>query len=259
MALPREPLLIPLAGVAAGILAAEYARFDWYELGWAVGGSLVLWLLALIKSKSLSKPTAFLLTVFVGIAASQVHRPAQPPQLDAQDDEVLIIGGCVVDPPTTTEPVARFALEIEPGAAVRVSLTARPGESLPPLSYGTKVEIEAKVRQPRNFQNPGSFDYASYLSRQRIFWTATARGVDKLTVLPGRCGSAWKAIWHNLRRGSLDRVRNLYPSDPYTVAMMSGLLVGDESSIQRTWAEAFRRTGTFHALVISGLHISVIA
>ena len=31
------------------------------------------------------------------------------------------------------------------------------------------------------------------------------------------------------------------------------------SKLEKIWTESFRRTGTFHALVISGVHVTVLA
>jgi competence protein ComEC len=41
--------------------------------------------------------------------------------------------------------------------------------------------------------------------------------------------------------------------------MMKAILIGDSSSLEKVWTEDFRRTGTFHALVISGVHVTVLA
>ncbi len=40
--------------------------------------------------------------------------------------------------------------------------------------------------------------------------------------------------------------------------MMRGLLLGDKTGIRQAWIEDFRRTGTYHALVISGSHITLV-
>src|SRR5277367_2605951 len=41
--------------------------------------------------------------------------------------------------------------------------------------------------------------------------------------------------------------------------MMEAILIGESSSLMRVWTDSFRRTGTFHALVISGVHVTVLA
>jgi competence protein ComEC len=41
--------------------------------------------------------------------------------------------------------------------------------------------------------------------------------------------------------------------------MMQALLIGQSFQLQRVWTEAYRSTGTFHALVISGTHVAILA
>src|ERR1019366_3746018 len=41
--------------------------------------------------------------------------------------------------------------------------------------------------------------------------------------------------------------------------MMEAMLIGESSQLEKIWTENFRRTGTFHALVISGAHVAVLA
>jgi competence protein ComEC len=40
---------------------------------------------------------------------------------------------------------------------------------------------------------------------------------------------------------------------------MQALLIGQNFQLQRVWTESYRNTGTFHALVISGTHVAVLA
>src|ERR1700722_1364433 len=41
--------------------------------------------------------------------------------------------------------------------------------------------------------------------------------------------------------------------------LLQATLLGETSGVERRWTSDFRATGTYHALVISGLHISVLA
>jgi competence protein ComEC len=78
-------------------------------------------------------------------------------------------------------------------------------------------------------------------------------------LLPGECGSRFRRAVFALRGAALDRIDTLYPGDSYNSAMMRAVLIGDSSKLEKVWTEDFRRTGTYHALVISGLHITVLA
>jgi competence protein ComEC len=41
--------------------------------------------------------------------------------------------------------------------------------------------------------------------------------------------------------------------------MMEAILIGESGKLEKVWTDHFRRTGTYHALVISGLHVTVLA
>ena len=81
----------------------------------------------------------------------------------------------------------------------------------------------------------------------------------RFTILPGRCGSRFTSAIYWLRTSALDRIERLYAGNLYETGMMQAILIGEPAKLERAWTEQFRSTGTFHALVISGAHIAVIA
>jgi competence protein ComEC len=254
-----NPLLPPFVAFAGGIVAARFVSFGPSELGAAVAVLTVLAVLARWASTRRAAAAACLAAFFfAGALLAVVHRPGPPPEIDATAKEVVILGGCVVNPSVLSADREQFTLELAPHTRARVNLYARPGERLPDLDYGRNVELDARVRRTHNFRNPGSFDYVSYLARRDIYWNASGR-VRTLRVLPGRCGSRfWKAIF-DLRGAALRRLETLYPGDTYASAMTRAVLVGESSNLEKLWTEHFRRTGTYHTIVISGLHVAVLA
>jgi len=151
-----------------------------------------------------------------------------------------------------------FALELAPGRRARVYVDFPERHELPTLSYGNRIEAVARLRVPRGFRNPGSFDFAGYLARHRIWWIASIRSPEKLRILDGGCGSRFLAAVYQVRAAILRRIDRLYPGDDYASAMLRGILLGDDARVERVWTEQYRRTGTYHALVISGLHVTVL-
>ena len=121
------------------------------------------------------------------------------------------------------------------------------------------MEFEARLRQARNFGNPGSFDYAGYLARKDIYWTASTRTGVRIQILPGACGSRWEGFLFGVRSGALEKLEQLYAGQPYETGMMQALLIGESSKLEKVWTEDFRHTGTFHALVISGTQVAALA
>jgi competence protein ComEC len=164
-----------------------------------------------------------------------------------------------VEPSVFSESREQFTLELDPGARARVTQNLDDDETPQRLNYGQRVEIEGRIRPPHDYENPGDFDYALYLARQHIYWTASMSRHSEAKVLPGRCGSRfWSAIY-NLRTSAIDRIEKLYPGDTYNAAMLEATLVGERSKLQKVWTENFRRTGTYHTLVIAGFHVTILA
>jgi competence protein ComEC len=196
---------------------------------------------------------------FAGALVAVANLPVPPPEVNVEGREVAILGGCVIEPPAVSGERERFLLELEPHARVEVTLyTKTDGEALPPLRYGQNIEMDARVRKPRNYGNPGAFDYANFLARQDIFWTASG-AADSVRVLPGRCGSRFGKFVMDLRADSLDRISRLYRGNAYQTSMMQAILLGQNYQMQRVWTEEYRNTGTFHTLVISGTHVAILA
>jgi competence protein ComEC len=200
-----------------------------------------------------------LVFLLFGAFLAVIHQPGSPPALDAGAHETVVLDGCVVSPSAFSEGRDQFVLELAPNARVRVSIALRDHEIPPDLRYGQLAELEARVRRIRNFQNPGEFDYEAFSARSHIFWTASATGAASVKVKPGRCGSRFLAAVFTLRTGALRRIERLYAGNPYATGMMEATLIGESSRMERQWTDHFRRTGTYHMLVIDGLHITILA
>jgi len=255
----RNPLLPPFFALAGGVVAARFVSFGLTELGLGMVALAVLAALARWKSTRRVALAALLASFFfTGALIAFIHRPEPPPEIDAAASEVVILSGCVVNPPVFSADREQFTLELAPHARARVSLYVKPGERLPDFDYGRMVELDARVRSTHNFRNPGSFDYVAYLARQDIYWTASGRAAS-LHFLPGRCGSRFWGVIFDLRSAALHRLDKLYPGDTYASAMTQAVLIGESSNLQKVWTEYFRRTGTYHTIVISGLLVAVLA
>jgi competence protein ComEC len=239
---------------------ARFISFGARELLWVTLVLAVVAIFALWKSTRRAAMIACLAAlVFAGALVGVAHRPGPPPELDAAPREIVILSGCVVEPPVFSEDREQFLLELDTGARAQVSLYSKPGQQPLQLHYGQKVELDARVRRTRNFRNPGAFDYAGYLARRETYWTASGVSGAPVKVLPGRCGSWFGRAIFGLRVAALERLEQLYRGDTYKTSMMQAILIGESTNLERVWTEDFRRTGTYHALVISGLHITVLA
>ena len=256
----REPLLVPALALCLGIVAGHFCYIGLDELALPLAAALALTIIAFWRHARhhIRLSCVCLTAVLGGIVLQAIHRPTRLPKLDADDAQTVRLSGCVVNPPVFSPDRERFLLELAPSALAQVTVNAKPGERVH-LPYGTQVDLVATVRRPRSFQNPGEFDFAAYLAHQRIFWTAFVSHSDDIRRLPAPCGHRSLGALFWLRTKALDRLERLYPNDPKTGGLLAAMLLGQTLGVERTWTDDFRLTGTYHALVISGQHVAVLA
>ena len=256
----REPLLVPLLALAAGILAGRFNYFEIHELVWplAVSAVLLAAAISLPAARRMRVLCLMMLLAFIGLATQVWHRQDFRPRLNVADGETALLEGCITDPPVFSDTKAIMTVHLSARSAARVTVLLK-DQRRPHLWYGQRVEIAAKVRSPHNFQNPGEFDYAGWLANQHIFWTATASSVDDVRVEPGSCGHTGLAAVFGIRDWALARLDRLYPDDRQTGMLLKAVLLGQTAGVERRWTSDFRLTGTYHALVISGQHVAVLA
>jgi competence protein ComEC len=256
----RDALVLPAASFAAGIAASSLLSPDFYHLLFAAGGLGFLVAVSVALHARIGLWAAVLaLSTVSGAISFELHRPGPAPVIETSPGELLLLSGCVAGPVDSDGIRSRFLLELEPDTRARVTVTAREGERLPAITYGQQIELTARLRQPRNFANPGAFDYVRYLRRHSVYWTASARGADSVRLLPGDCGTPVMRAAMRLRERVVSRIRELYGADSWNGRVLPALLVGETAAGDRSWTEDYRRTGTYHALVVSGLHIAVVA
>ena len=124
----------------------------------------------------------------------------------------------------------------------------------------TKSRLSARIHFPRNYGNPGEFDYAGLMARDGIDATMTAPkkslGSPVFQIIGHR--SIFPASQIESVRTHIGEFfdRNLaYPEN----AEMRALVIGDQGDIGDPLRQTFARTGMAHLLVISGLHLSIVA
>jgi competence protein ComEC len=246
---------------ACGILLAHMLGIEWRYL--IVPAALLAFASGIVvfvpAGKRLSLTILCSGLALAGIAVQIGHRERNTPKLNADDGETVLLSGCVTNPPVFSPAREQFTLNLTPKAAIRVTVNLKADDQPLALNYGQRLEVAAKIRAPRNFQNPESFDYVRFLALQHIYWTGSVGSSQDIKVLPGRCGSSAIAGLFTIRTWALGRLAALYPNDQHTVGLLQATLLGETSGVERRWTEDFRVTGTYHALVISGQHVSVLA
>ena len=131
------------------------------------------------------------------------------------------------------------------------------------LDYGDTIRVLARLRRPRIYQNPGSFDFRRWMEAvDDIVYVGTIKSPHLIEKLAGDRPPRTSRWVHAARRRLLDGITRLYPpwsAEGRNGAVLKAVLLGDRSSLDSDTIENFRKTGLYHLLVISGLHVGLLA
>jgi len=120
-----------------------------------------------------------------------------------------------------------------------------------------RVIFSARIRKPRNFKNPGGFDYVRWLAFQNIYsicHVSTDTLVSKIGIQKGR-RLLREVDGFRIRVGeAIDR----FAASPANL-LLRALILGERRIVPKDIRESFNRSGTAHILAISGLHIGIVA
>jgi competence protein ComEC len=123
-------------------------------------------------------------------------------------------------------------------------------------AHGERLRFSAKLYPPRNFRNPGAFDYAGYLAENGIVALGSTK-VDKVELLPGFAGNRAERLGTRIRRTLIEKIHRVWT--PEEAPLLDAMLIGENSFLGPETLTDFPRTGTYHVLVISGLKVAVLA
>ena len=131
-----------------------------------------------------------------------------------------------------------------------------PAAPMTVFHYGDRLRFTAKLKRPRNFRNPGAFDYQGYLAGRGIIALGSPR-IENVERLPGFAGSRIAFWGSRLHRSVIAKVHELWP--PRDAALIDAMVIGEEAFIDRDTRTDFQRSGTYHVLVVSGMNVSILA
>lgn len=277
----RQPLLWAALSFAAGIATGVHA---WRPPLWWVAA----WIVFALSGAYLFRrrgPPAYILGLgalfFLGALMVQVSAPddAGSGLLRFADGSEVIVTAHVTKggtPQADTPGSVRQRLEVETeqvasgnqnfviASGLRINVYQPPlkNDSGPETSttrlfrYGERLRFPARISAPRNYRNPGAFDYRGYLAGNGIVALASTKAAS-VEVLSGFAGSRAELWRSRVHRSILDKVHALWPRRE--AALMDAMVIGEDAFINRPTRADFQRSGTYHVLVVSGMNVSILA
>jgi competence protein ComEC len=277
----RQPFFYLTAAFVTGIVSEKFfAPAKWLMLVLLV--STIILSAKFIYNKKSLKATLALLVGFVSVGSllaqaerSDVKNTRLIRLFEAKvitPDEPVELTGVLIAPPepapdayfldVEAESLRIFDSHFEATGRARLMLAVSDKESVEAfnnlgLDYGSHLCVLVRLQRARTYQNPGAIDFNDFLERQGY----DLKGTIKSPLLIDTSGRApvskiFSALWHcRLRMLSLIDERFKQP----VAGTLKAMLLGNRYFLDAETSEHLRQSSTFHTLVISGMHVGIIA
>ncbi len=243
-----NPLLWPAVSFASGIIIQPYLPLTaaaWISIALlALSGAVIyLWggkgeIASLFNNNRLPMLFIILLFIAIGAARSESHgRAVTPP---GQNGEVELLFK------VTENPVKREEKLYITGRALRLWHEGREKVWEAPLRL---IIREAELPAWNDLLRVNGRLVSSGRGRYLLLG-------NHMEIIGQAASSARSRGLYRLRQHLLDINKRTLGQEQ--AALMNALVLGDASAIDRELSDAFRRTGTIHTLVVSGLHVAFI-
>lgn len=261
----RRPALWTATAFAAGIgLGSSVATPPWA----VYAGASALWcVLVFTRSGPKTGPLYLLLFVLLGLGCLQSVTHLSPPDHILRQPAVferdIRIRGTVDTAVRSYGRDRRFALALHnahlDGRTYDLSgrVLVRDRVLFPPVALGDTLVLDLRLRQPPPRRNPGAFDYRRYLAHRGIDALATLKKPEQWHNHRSGQPPLWQTAAAALRRSMEQSLRRNLRGPP--ADLLVAMLLGDKHRLPTETVAAFRRAGLAHALVISGLHVGLVA
>ncbi|MCX7982127.1 MAG: DNA internalization-related competence protein ComEC/Rec2 [Syntrophales bacterium] len=261
----KRPLLPPMLALMAGIMLAEYVEVSLFPI-LVILAIVYLFILLTLKHHALITITLVWMSFFL-LGFSHMRLITQPPR-----DENHIFYHLNGQMDTYEGVILDVSQRPDEGSLLTVALYRRYGPSSyrsthgrvllsvltnQQFTYGDVIRFETRLKEPRSFKNPGTFNYAKYLRYRGIWARGTINRPSALCIIRSGYGTPFFKPFNTYREKLRDLIATQapFPASSVIQACILGLQKGIPSDIM----EKFNRTGTSHIIAISGFNMAIVA
>jgi len=282
---------------AAGILLASWHWFPSGALLISLAGATLCCAVAAMRAHRLAWLALGVLWLLLGAWCAQIEpHPAASQKVLALSDGLLrtmegtvIAAGPIEGEPDESDPVTDAdqptqridlrldSIEVVDDSADRrvpvngnVRLTVRwpAGARGTATSCGERLRAIAQLVPPQAYHDPGVWNSSDYLLGQGITATGSLKPerVEDLGPAQPRPRSC---LWSSAQHAAAARILALPAAmrrlpkplriSPNDAIMLAAMVTGDRTFLSHSLRAGFERTGSFHMLVVSGLHLAIVA
>lgn len=260
MTLPLLPIVIALMlGILLGTRCPAVP-----PVFFAAGGVFLLAALLSLKKQKKALFALFILPGFLVLGTAAIQRDLDfPSAVPWADGTARVMEGMVAEDPLESEDRKDLVLSsltiwkdgVPTPVSGRVLLSVR--EPCAPFRYGDVVRTRGTLKVPRNFNNPGGFDYRRFLLSRGIALRGHIWDGPSVVLIRRNGGNHLRAVVERVR----DRVGTFIDIHEKNErgALLKALLIGEKRGLPEDVRESFNRAGISHVLAISGLHVGLVA
>ena len=281
-ALAGFPAFIFAAGIIVGIVAQEFVSISiaiWLAI-LAICAVCCLGLGLLKTSHKLYIAVCLSFVCFICLGAVRLISYQEPAKNDirnfAEESVLASVRGRVIGEPYVVEesnwyfakfsrslPYTSFLMKaeqikttagwIESGGIVKVYI----GEKASDIKAGDHLQAYCWLNKFTGAANPGQFNKVEYMNRKNIFVSASVKSRAGIEILGNERTGAFARLRNKLRAKASYALVGDLSTEGEAEAMLSALLLGRRGRIGRETADAFIKTGLYHFVSLSGLHVGI--
>jgi competence protein ComEC len=200
-------------------------------------------------------------------AYSDGSQPANHISKHIDESRRTILTGTLIEAPETVNEKVFFQVEAKTilsgktqiDVSGRVRLTHyHPQLIRQSLQAGDIVRFsQVRLKHPRNFKNPGAFDYRGFLQVKGISAIGSLSKNSSLEKLGSEPLTFLKSLQVILRGILLQTLETNFSGQE--AALLKAMLLGQKNALSDTVKEAYIATGLSHLMAVSGLHVGFVA
>ena len=175
--------------------------------------------------------------------------------------------GTLIEPPESVEHKMLFHVNVDKiqSGETQVDVTGRvrlthyqSGLIRESFHAGDIVRFsQVRLKRPRNFKNPGAFDYQGYLKSKGISVIGSLSKNSSIEKLGESPLPFIKTLQINLRGHLLKTLDAQFSGQE--AALLKAMLLGQKNSLSDEIKESYIATGMSHLMAVSGLHVGFVA
>jgi competence protein ComEC len=287
------PALYAALWLSGGIILATC---NWITPGVLIAGTLLLTLLAVMAARKALRVALLPLActwLLLGLLLSEIEPSADPQRqlgLIADAGGATTIDGEITrtTPIRLTQSSSPFGntTREEQSESVDLRITSADGhvvagglratlygpadQAFPSIHCGDQIHAQIAMHLPERYLDPGVWDATAWLRQQGIGVVGSLKA-SGATFTHGPARGSFACWLHSVQQAGSQRLIDFAGSSASSqlprwlllsredAGMLSAMILGDRTYLEHQARVGFERTGSFHLLVVSGMHLAIFA